>query len=121
MVDARRVRVGHDEGMDPLPQTRDPHGRLVIEVTGSSDPSLLRWAGEWIERAGGEALDRFSAPDQKFWDYRLGGALITLHWIAASGLSVVAGDAERSTARQVREVALALRTGVQQRLQALAD
>jgi hypothetical protein len=89
-----------------MSEARDPLGRLVLQLSGACETTTLRWAGDLLERsAGAEALDRFQAPDQKYWDYRVRGVPVTLHWISADGLFLEAGDKEPETERQVRELA----------------
>jgi hypothetical protein len=54
--------------------------------------------GDLLEHnIGAASSDRFSAPDQKFWDYDAGGIPVSLHWQQAGGLALVAGNTELAT------------------------
>ncbi len=87
------------------PEGRDGHGRLVVWLAADHDKTTLRRAGDIItDLLQGEPLDRFHAADQKFWDYRVRGQPVTLHWSSSGALSLVGGAASREVDATVLDV-----------------
>lgn len=95
-------------------ETRDPHGRLVLALSESTDTTHLRVAGDVLTNdLGFEQLDRFHAPDQKWWDFELQGTRLFLHWHHEHGLTLTANDTEAPTERLAQQVTNLLRQRIQ--------
>ena len=90
--------------------TRDDHGRLVLALSDSTDTPHLRVVGDILTNdLGFEQLDRFHAPDQKWWDFELNGVRLFLHWHHEQGLTLTANDTEPPTERLAQQVTALLR------------
>ena len=92
---------------------RDRHGRLLLPLTASTDTTMLRLCGDVLTNdMGFEQLDRFHAPEEKWWDFDLGGIRLILHWHHEQGLDLTANDTELPTERLTRQVAALLRARI---------
>ena len=84
---------------------RDDHDRLVLKISRSPDTTLLRLAGDALTNdMGFEQLDRFHAPEAKWWDFELQGVRLFLHWDQTAGLTITANDTEPGTENLTRKV-----------------
>lgn len=91
-------------------ESRDDHGRLVLPLSASTDTTHLRVAGDVLTNdLGFEQLDRFHAPEQKWWDFELSGTRLFLHWHHERGLALTANDTEVPTERLARQVSALLK------------
>ena len=95
----------------PAVESRDRHGRLVLSLIESTDTTHLRRASDVLTNdLGFEQIDRFHAPDEKWWDFDLGGARLILHWHHEQGLELSANEVSEPNERLTRRVAEVLRS-----------
>lgn len=85
---------------------RGPGGRLFGWLSRGGDRVRLRQCADLVqERFAGEARDRVFGGELAFWDFLVGGVLITVHLDSAVGIAVLANDTDPKSEALVREIA----------------
>jgi hypothetical protein len=85
---------------------RSPEQKLTALVLRGADRVLLRKCAESLsEDLGAEPCERFDGMDQVFWDFRVFGTPVTLHWKQAGEVFVLAQDPTSQSDAAVRRTA----------------
>lgn len=85
---------------------RSPEQKLTALVLRNADRVQLRKCAESLsEDLGAEPCERFDGMDQVFWDFRVFGTPVTLHWKNAGEVFVVAQDPSSQSDAAVRRTA----------------
>jgi len=85
---------------------RSPERKLTALVLEGADRVLLRKCAESLsEDLGGEPCERFDGMDQVFWDFRVFGTPVTLHWKQTGEVLVLAQDSSSQSDAAVRRTA----------------
>jgi hypothetical protein len=73
----------------------DPRGRREVIITdGRDDERFLAVAGWLRTELGAELLERLDGPEQRYWDFRVGDMIITLHSEHYLGVSLYTKDSQ---------------------------
>lgn len=85
---------------------RGADGKLSVRAVARADRVLLRQCAEALsEDLGAEPCERFVAMDQIFWDFKLAGLGVTLHYKDGEGIDVVGQDGASPVDQLVRRIA----------------
>jgi len=85
---------------------RGPDGRLTAWVCAAWDRIRLRKCADIVQdRFGGEARDRVGGADLVFWDFMVGGELVTVHLEQNVGIAIMANGTSAANEALVQEIA----------------
>lgn len=85
---------------------RGPSGQLRAWVSTAWDRIRLRKCADIVQNHfGGEARDRVGGADLVFWDFLVGGVLVTVHLEQRVGIAILANDTELASETLVRDIA----------------
>lgn len=85
---------------------RGPRGQLRAWVSSAWDRIRLRKCADIVQNHfGGEARDRVGGSDLVFWDFMVGGVLVTVHLEQGVGIAMLANDTEPASEALVRDIA----------------
>jgi len=58
----------------------DPRGWCEVIITDGREDARFLAVADWLRtELGGELLKRLDGPDQRYWDFRIGDKVLTLH------------------------------------------
>ncbi len=85
---------------------RGPSGQLRAWVSQAWDRMRLRKCADIVQdHFGGEARDRVGGSDMVFWDFMVGGVLVTVHLEQHVGIAMLANDTEPVSEALVLDIA----------------
>lgn len=85
---------------------RGPNGQLRAWVSRAWDRIHLRKCADVVqEHFGGEARDRVGGADMVFWDFMVGGVLVTVHLEKPVGIAILANDTDPASETLVQDIA----------------
>ena len=85
---------------------RGSDGRLKAWLCAAWDRVRLRKCADIVQdRFAGEARDRVGGKELVFWDFLVGGALITVHLEQGVGIAIVANDSQPASESLLRQIA----------------
>jgi hypothetical protein len=85
---------------------RGPDGRLRGWIRSGGDRVQLRQCADVLQdRFAGEARDRVFGGDLAFWDFMVGGVLVTVHLDRGVGIALLANDTKLESEALLHELA----------------
>lgn len=85
---------------------RGPNGHLKAWVCDAWDRIRLRKCADIVQDSfAGEARDRVGGADLVFWDFMVGGVLLTVHLEQGVGIAVLANDTSAASEALVLKIA----------------